>query len=118
MFVSLFIALVFFRLIAAGAGESFSALDLSPGFFSGVFFLHLQAGLVCVLRLRVFGTVDGAVLGCACRRVLAMRAQMIRARAGEARDARDIRSLVVLWSRSMDPFHVWNWNHCNMWTIC
>ena len=47
-----------------------------------------------------------------------MRAQVIRARAGEARDARDIRSLVVLWSRSMDPFHVWNWNHCNMWTIC
>ena len=56
MFVSLFIALVFFRLIAAGAGESFSALDLSPGFFSGVFFLHLQAGLECVLRLRVFGS--------------------------------------------------------------
>ena len=34
-----------------------------------------------------------------------MRAQMIRARAGEARNVRDLESLIVLcWSRPMVPF--------------
>ena len=46
-----------------------------------------------------------------------MRAQVIRARAGEARDARDLRSLVVLLLVPFDgPF--WVWNHCSLWAFC
>ena len=44
-----------------------------------------------------------------------MRAQMIRARAGEARNVRDLQSLVVLVP-SDGPF--WVWNHCSLWPFC
>jgi hypothetical protein len=44
-----------------------------------------------------------------------MRAQVIRARAGEARDARDLRSRVVLVPFD-GPF--WVWNHCSLWAFC
>lgn len=48
MFVSLFIALVLFRLIAAGAGESFSALDLNPGGSSAAFSFSIFRACVCL----------------------------------------------------------------------
>ena len=48
MFVSLFIALVLFRLIAAGAGESFSALDLNPGGSSAAFSFSIFRLGLCV----------------------------------------------------------------------
>ena len=111
MFVSLFIALVLFRLIAAGAGESFSALDLNPGGSSAAFSFSIFRACVCLALEGLWHSGWGCAQGCACRRALAMRAQMIRARAGEARNVRDLESLVVLVP-SDGPF--WIWNHCSL----